>query len=66
MMTLMIGNPGETDQDMRETLDLVYEMDRRGLFAFLCLRSSPLCTTRAWSIKRASLELASSAHCNGS
>ena len=35
MMTLMIGNPGETDQDVRETLDLLYEMDRRGLFAFL-------------------------------
>jgi hypothetical protein len=35
MMTLMIGNPGETDQDTRATLDLVYEMDRRGLFAFL-------------------------------
>jgi hypothetical protein len=35
MMTLMIGNPGETDQDTRETLDLVYEMGRRGLFAFL-------------------------------
>jgi radical SAM superfamily enzyme YgiQ (UPF0313 family) len=35
MMTLMIGNPGETDQDTRETLDLVYEMERRNLFAFL-------------------------------
>ena len=35
MMTLMVGNPGETDQDVRETLDLVYEMERRGLFAFL-------------------------------
>jgi hypothetical protein len=35
MMTLMIGNPGESDQNVRETLDLVYEMDRRGLFAFL-------------------------------
>jgi hypothetical protein len=35
MMTLMIGNPGETDDDTRATLDLVYEMDRRGLFAFL-------------------------------
>jgi len=34
-MTLMIGNPGETDQDVRETLDLVYEMERRGVFAFL-------------------------------
>jgi hypothetical protein len=35
MMTLMVGNPDETDQDVRETLDLVYEMERRGLFAFL-------------------------------
>ncbi len=35
MMTLMIGNPGETDDDVRETLDLVYEIERRGLFAFL-------------------------------
>ncbi len=35
MMTLMVGNPGETDQDVKETLDLVYEMERRGLFAFL-------------------------------
>lgn len=35
MMTLMVGNPGETDQDVRETLDLVYEIEHRGLFAFL-------------------------------
>lgn len=35
MMTLMVGNPTETDQDVQETLDLVYEMERRGLFAFL-------------------------------
>jgi hypothetical protein len=35
MMTLMVGNPGETDQDARDTLDLVYEMERRELFAFL-------------------------------
>jgi radical SAM superfamily enzyme YgiQ (UPF0313 family) len=35
MMTLMVGNPGETDDDVRATLDLVYEMERRGLFAFL-------------------------------
>ncbi len=34
-MTLIVGNPDETDEDMRETLDLVYEMERRGLFAFL-------------------------------
>ena len=35
VMTLMIGNPGETDEDIRATLDLVYEMERRRLFAFL-------------------------------
>ena len=35
MMTLMVGNPGETDQDVQETLDLIYEMERRRLFAFL-------------------------------
>ena len=35
MMTLMVGNPGETDQDVRETLDLIHEMERRELFAFL-------------------------------
>ena len=33
-MTLMVGNPGETDDDSRATLDLVYEVERRGLFAF--------------------------------
>lgn len=35
MLTLMVGNPGETDDDVKATLDLVYEMERRGLFAFL-------------------------------
>jgi radical SAM superfamily enzyme YgiQ (UPF0313 family) len=35
MMTLMVGNPGETDEDVKATLDLVYEIERRGLFAFL-------------------------------
>ncbi len=34
-MTLMVGNPGETDEDVKATLDLVYEIERRGLFAFL-------------------------------
>jgi len=34
VMTLMIGNPGETDDDSRATLDLIYEVERRGLFAF--------------------------------
>jgi hypothetical protein len=33
-MTLIVGNPGETDEDCRETLDLIYEVERRGLFAF--------------------------------
>jgi len=35
VMTLIVGNPGETDDDVRATLDVVYEMERRGLFAFL-------------------------------
>ncbi len=34
-MTLIVGNPGETDEDTMATLDLIYEMERRGLFAFL-------------------------------
>src|SRR5262245_688267 len=33
-MTLIVGNPGETDEDVKETLDLIYEVERRGLFAF--------------------------------
>jgi hypothetical protein len=33
-MTLMVGNPGETDEDVKATLDLIYEVERRGLFAF--------------------------------
>jgi hypothetical protein len=33
-MTLIIGSPGETDEDCRATIDLIYEVERRGLFAF--------------------------------
>jgi len=33
-MTLIIGNPGETDEDNMATIDLIYEIERRGLFAF--------------------------------
>jgi len=35
MLTLMVGNPGETDENVKETLDLIYEMERRRLFGFL-------------------------------
>lgn len=35
VMTLIVGAPEETDEDVMATLDLVYEMERRGLFAFL-------------------------------
>ena len=35
VMTLIVGSPDETDEDVMATLDLVYEMERRGLFAFL-------------------------------
>lgn len=34
VVTLMVGNPGETDADCRATLDVLYEVERRGLFAF--------------------------------
>ena len=34
-MTLIVGSPGETDEDTKATLDLVYEIERRKLFAFL-------------------------------
>lgn len=34
-MTLIVGNPDETDEDVMATIDLVYEMERQGLFAFL-------------------------------
>jgi radical SAM superfamily enzyme YgiQ (UPF0313 family) len=34
VMTLMVGNPGETEEDCKATLDLLYEVERRGLFAF--------------------------------
>jgi radical SAM superfamily enzyme YgiQ (UPF0313 family) len=33
-VTLIVGNPGETDDDVKATLDLIYETERRGLFAF--------------------------------
>jgi hypothetical protein len=29
-----VGSPGETDDDVKATLDLIYEVERRGLFAF--------------------------------
>ena len=29
-----MGSPGETDDDVKATLDLIYEVERRGLFAF--------------------------------
>ena len=35
LLTLMIGNPGETDKHVKETLDLIFEMERRNLFGFL-------------------------------
>jgi hypothetical protein len=34
VVTLIIGSPGETDEDTKATLDLIYEAERRKLFAF--------------------------------
>jgi hypothetical protein len=33
-VTLIVGNPDETDEDVKATIDLIYEVERRGLFAF--------------------------------
>lgn len=33
-VTLIVGSPGETDEDVKATLDLIYEAERRKLFAF--------------------------------
>lgn len=35
VMTLIVGNPDETDEDCMATLDLLYEIERRGLFAIM-------------------------------
>ena len=35
VMTLIVGSPGEADEDVMATLDLISEMERRGLFAIL-------------------------------
>jgi tRNA A37 methylthiotransferase MiaB len=35
VMTLIIGSPDETDDDIKQTLDLIYEIERRELFAFM-------------------------------
>jgi radical SAM superfamily enzyme YgiQ (UPF0313 family) len=54
VMTLMIGNPGETDDDCRATLDFLYEAERRGLFAFFVpsiftpLEDTRMGKSRAW------------------
>ena len=33
-VTLIVGSPGENDDDVKATLDLIYETERRGMFAF--------------------------------
>jgi radical SAM superfamily enzyme YgiQ (UPF0313 family) len=35
VMTFIVGSPDETDEDVQQTLDLLYEIERRGLYAFL-------------------------------
>jgi len=47
VVTLMIGNPGETDEDSKATLDVLYEVERRKLFAiFVPSIFTPLHDTR--------------------
>jgi hypothetical protein len=33
-MTLIVGSPDESDDDVRATIDLIHDVERRGLFAF--------------------------------
>jgi radical SAM superfamily enzyme YgiQ (UPF0313 family) len=47
VMTLIVGSPGETDEDCRATIDLLHEVQRRGLFAiFVPSIYTPLHDTR--------------------
>ena len=51
-MTLIVGSPGETEDDVRATLDLIYEVERRGLFAFFIPSIfTPLHDTRMATLK---------------
>jgi radical SAM superfamily enzyme YgiQ (UPF0313 family) len=51
-MTLIIGNPGETDEDVKATIDLICEVERRGLFAFFIPSIfTPLHDTRMQDMK---------------
>jgi hypothetical protein len=47
VMTLMVGNPGETDEDCKATLDLLYEVNAAACLPSLCPRSLRRCTIRA-------------------
>jgi radical SAM superfamily enzyme YgiQ (UPF0313 family) len=47
VVTLMIGNPGETDEDVTATIDLIHEAEQRNLFAiFVPSIFTPLHDTR--------------------
>jgi hypothetical protein len=47
VVTLMIGNPGETDEDVAATIDLIHETEQRNLFAiFVPSIFTPLHDTR--------------------
>ena len=66
-MTLIVGNPGETDDDVKATLDLIYEVERRGLFAFFIPSIfTPLHDTRMEKKKGVDRDARSSRRCSGS
>jgi radical SAM superfamily enzyme YgiQ (UPF0313 family) len=65
-MTLIIGSPGETQDDVRATIDLILEVERRGLFAFFIPSIfTPLHDTRL-ADKRGVDHTTISRRCNGS
>jgi hypothetical protein len=52
--TLIVGSPGETDEDSMATVDLLYEIERRGLHCMWVPSIFTPLVTRVWSAARAS------------
>ena len=65
-ITLIVGSPGETDDDVKATLDLIYESNAAAFSPFSFLRCSRRSTTPAWSTRPASPKRASSRRSSGS
>ena len=56
VMTLIVGSPGETDNDVEETSIWFIKWSGANSLRFWSRRSLRRCTTRGWAKKRASLK----------